>query len=84
MAGLRGRLDRLEKSAKPVPQDTYDPLVGAVLRQLSDEEVRLMEDALRRAPEGEKYVIDLAVSPEEQAAFERFESLYEEERCRGL
>ena len=83
MAGLRSRLDRLEKSARPVLQDTYAPLVDAVLRQLSDEEVRLMGDALQRVPEGEEYVIDLAVSPEEQAAFERFETLYEEER-RGL
>ena len=50
--GLKGRLDRLEKSAKASPQDTHDPVAEEVCRLLSDQELRLIAGVLRRELDG--------------------------------
>jgi len=74
----------LEKSANPLLQDTHAPVADEVLRRLSDEELRLIRDALRRGLDEEEFPTELlGVSLEEKAALERFSKLYEEER-RGL
>ena len=73
----------MKKSANPLLQDTHDPVADEVFRRLSDEELRLIRDALRRGLDEEECPTELGVSLEEKAALERFSKLYEEER-RGL
>jgi hypothetical protein len=76
---LRGRLDRLEKSAKPFPQDTHDPVAEKVCRLLSDRELQLIEDVLERDEDGaEEFPPTSFTAPEEKAAIGRFYKLYEE------
>ena len=78
--GLKGRLDRLEKSAKPSPQDTHDPVAEEVCRLLSDQELRLIAGVLRRELDGEEFPPTDFNAPEEKAALNRFYELYEEVR----
>jgi hypothetical protein len=77
---LRDRLNRLEKSAKPSPQDTHDPVAEEVCRLLSDQELRLIADVLDRELDGEVFPPTNFNAPEEKAAFDRFYELYEEVR----
>ena len=77
---LRDRLDRLKKSAKPLPEDTHGPLVEEVCRLLSDQELRLIADVLRREPDGEVFPPTNFNAPEEKAALDRFYELFEEVR----
>ena len=79
--GHKGRLDWLEKSAKPSPQDTHDPVAEEVCRLLSDQELRLIAGVLRRELDGEEFPpAETNVSAEEKAALDRFYELYEEVR----
>jgi hypothetical protein len=76
---LRGRLDRLEKSTKPFPQDAYDPVVEEVCRLLSDQELRLIAEVLQRELDGGEEFPPMSFNvPEEKAALDRFYELYEE------
>ncbi len=79
---LRSRLDRLEKCAKPFPQDTHDPVAEEVFRLLSDQELGLIEDVLQRHEDGgEGFPPTNYSAPEEKAALDRLYELYEEVRC---
>jgi hypothetical protein len=77
---LKGRLNRLEKSAKASPQDTHDPVAEEVCRLLSDQELRLIADVLHREPDGEEFPPTNFNALEEKAALDRFYELYEEVR----
>ena len=79
--GLRGRLDRAERSAKPLLRDGRDPVADEVCRMLSDQELRLLVDVLNRGidPESGEWR-EVTVSPAERAALDRFYGLYEEVR----
>jgi hypothetical protein len=78
---LKGRLNRLEKSAKASLQDAHDPVAEEVCRLLSDQELRLIADILHRELDGAEFLpTESNASPEEKAALDKFYELYEEVR----
>ncbi len=83
--GLRGRFGRLEKSTKPFLRYTHDAAAKEAYRRLTDQELRLMVGALRRALRREQAGAELPLaetdlSPEEKAAFDAYYEVYEEVR----
>jgi hypothetical protein len=84
MASLRGRLERLEGDSRPESDALQESWSRAAVERLTDRQLRLLADALRREEhlKGEKFP-QLELSPEEKAALDAYSGYYEEAR-RGV
>jgi hypothetical protein len=77
----RRRIKRLQRGAQSTLLALQETWTREAVARLADQELRCLSDALRREePLEGKGFGQLPLSPEEQAAFERFNRFYEEAR----
>jgi hypothetical protein len=77
--GTRRRLERLgERLEIAEGRDGHDPAVDTAVRLLTDDELVILRNALARGFDPQKERQDILVTPREQAAYRRFQTLNEE------
>ena len=80
MASMKRRLDQLQR--KVPDAEHHDPATAEALKSLTDDELEHLDGALYRGFDPQR-PDDVPLSPDEWAAFERFNEFYEEARRRG-
>ena len=80
----RRQIKRLEEKGSQAPVSAMQERWALeAVRHLSDRELELLDSALERGFDPQKERQDESLSPDEWAAFERFNEFYEEARRRG-
>ena len=79
---MKARMRRLAKKSQPPIAAMQERWARAAARHLSDDELRLLQSALRRGfdPSSAREQQDVPVAPAQWAAYERFAKFYEEAR----